>query len=92
MQGSYSVVFPSLTIQVMDANDPNRIVRTVSPPGGINPEMWGTTIDGVVVPDPRPWKEKFFEGQRSYFFIINANSLSSYDIEILVPTKYVGKY
>lgn len=32
VQGSYSVVIPTFSIQVMDGNDPNRIVRTFTPP------------------------------------------------------------
>ncbi len=40
IQGSYSGVIPSFTIQVMDAGDPNRIVRTISPPGGIDINLW----------------------------------------------------
>ena len=108
-QGSYSGSLPTFTIQVMDADDPNRIVRTISPPGGIDLNLWkgikntvnpavtvksgrGTTSPDTPYNDPRPWTEKFFEGQRSYFFIIKAEQLSSYTIDIQVPTKYVGTY
>ena len=42
--------------------------------------------------DPRPWKEKFYEGQRNYYFVINTQALSSYTIEIRVPEEYIGKY
>jgi hypothetical protein len=110
VQGSYSGVTPTFTIQVMDADDPNRIVRTINPPGGIDLNLWkgikntvnpavtnvkagkATTSADVPYNDPRPWTEKFFEGERSYFFIIKAEQLSSYIIDIQVPTKYVGKY
>jgi hypothetical protein len=110
VQGSYSGVTPTFTIQVMDADDPNRIVRTISPPGGIDLNLWkgikntvnpavtnvkagkATTSADTPYNDPRPWTEKFFEGQRSYFFIIKAEQLKSYSIDIQVPTKYVGKY
>jgi hypothetical protein len=80
----------------MDANDPNRIVRTISPPGGLDSSIWsgsistGGSADSVNNVDPRPWKEKFFEGQRSYYFIINAHSLNSYSLKILVPSHYIG--
>jgi hypothetical protein len=40
IQGSYASVMPVFTIQVMDATDPNRIVKTISPPGGIDPNLW----------------------------------------------------
>ncbi|HUH79482.1 MAG TPA: hypothetical protein VLY83_06255 [Methanoregula sp.] len=85
IQGSFSVTFPTLSIQVMDANDPNRIVRTIEPPGGLDKNLWTTT-------DPRPWSEKFYEGQQSYYFIINAHELDSYEIDVKVPSRYLGKY
>jgi len=85
IQGSFSVTVPRFTLQVMDAADPNRIVRTITPPGGLDSTLWTGS-------DPRPWKEKFFEGQKSYFFIINTRALSSYTIEIRVPAEYMGKY
>ena len=85
--GSYSTAMPSFSIEVIDANDPNRIVRTISPPGGIDPSLWEDEDT-----DPRPWKEKFFEGQRSYYFIVRTQLLSSYKIDVKVPTSYVGKY
>ena len=86
VQGSYSGVIPDFTLQVIDATDPNRIVRTISPPGGINLNLWEGTND------PRPWTEKFYEGHRSYYFTITSESLNSYSIDIRVPTKYIGTY
>jgi hypothetical protein len=85
MQGSFSVILPVFSLQVMDADDPNRFVRTVTPPGGLDSTLWTEF-------DPRPWKEKFYEGQKNYFFVIDAQALSSYTIEIRVPTEYIGKY
>jgi hypothetical protein len=84
--GSYSGVLPQFTVQVVDAADPNRFVRTFSPPGGINLNLWKNTSD------PRPWTEKFYEGQKSYYFIIKSTLLNSYSIDIRVPTHYVGRY
>lgn len=84
--GSFSVTNPAFTLQVMDAEDPNRIVRTITPPGGLDKSLW--TKAG----DPRPWKEKFYEGARKYYFIIYAHSLNSYNLDIRVPTAYIGKY
>jgi len=110
VQGSYSSATPTFTIQVMDADDPNRIVRTISPPGGIDLNLWkgikntvnpavtnikssrATTPADVPITDPRPWTEKFYEGQRSYYFIIKSELLNSYSIDIQVPTKYIGQY
>jgi len=85
VQGSYSGVIPEFTVQVKDAADPNRNVRTFSPPGGINQDLWETN-------DPRPWTEKFYEGQKSYYFIITSKLLNSYSIDIRIPTKYIGAY
>jgi hypothetical protein len=107
VQGSFSGSLPEFTIQVMDAEDPNRIVRVISPPGGIDVNLWkgvkGTINPAVTVKagratnsadtpvtDPRPWTEKFFEGQRSYYFIINSQQLNSYSIDIRVPSRYIG--
>lgn len=107
VQGSYSGVTPEFTIQVMDAEDPNRIVRTISPPGGIDINLWKgikgtinpastakkgkeTTSADTVYTDPRPWTEKFFEGQRSYYFIIDSQLIKSYSIDIRVPARYIG--
>ncbi len=95
----------------MDGDDPNRIVRVITPPGGINLNLWtGVTPTPHVnsqfktnqmqsiatgetqAVDPRPWTEKFFEGQRHYYFVITAQSLESYSIKIQVPARYIGKY
>ncbi|MFY9749704.1 MAG: hypothetical protein WAK75_06365 [Methanoregula sp.] len=112
IQGSYSTLQPQFSIQVMDATDPNRIVRTVSPPGGIDFNLWGgiayatpavtitttpkyATIMPTPTPsstDPRPWLEKFYEGGRGYYFIINSQNIGSYTIKILIPTRYIGQY
>jgi hypothetical protein len=109
VSGSYSTTQPQFSIQVMDGDDPNRIVRTITPPGGIDLDLWlgkkGEAKENSQVNfkkvvddptfkavDPRPWTEKFYEGQRNYFFIITAQSLDSYSIEIRVPTRYIGKY
>lgn len=94
IQGSFSVTNPTLTIQVMDANDPNRIVRTISPPGRLDKTIWDTSVtlgtQSITIPDPRPWKEKFFEGQRGCYFVVNAHQLNSYDLQIRVPSSYLG--
>ena len=86
IQGSFTISNPAFTLQVMDAEDPNRIVRTIAPPGGLDESLWTGTND------PRPWKEKFFEGARKYYFIIYAHALNSYNLDIRVPTAYIGEY
>lgn len=94
MQGSYSVTNPQFNLQVMDGNDPNRIVRTITPPGGLDKSLWTSKTDdegNVISSDPRPWVEKFYEGDRDYFFVINTQSLDSYTIEIRVPLRYLGQ-
>ena len=112
VQGSFSTVKPQFSIQVMDATDPNRIVKTITPPGGIDFNLWegiapttpavtsttfakyGTIMPTATIPttDPRPWLEKFFEGGRGYYFVINSQNIGSYTIKILIPTRYIGKY
>jgi hypothetical protein len=86
IQGSFSSSFPGFAVDVMDADDPNRIVRTITPPGGLDKSLWTSSND------PRPWKERFFEGSRNYYFVINAHALNSYSLDIRVPTEYIGKY
>ena len=110
IEGSYSTVKPEFRIQVMDGDDPNRIVRTIAPPGGIDLDLWlGNKPEGGEYPtrtsryasqvtpdvtpvDPRPWTEKFYEGQRHYYFVVTAKGLNSYSLKINVPTRYIGQY
>ncbi len=91
IQGSYSSVFPRFTIQVMDAEDPNRIVRIITPPGGLDENLWKGETDGISN-DPRPWVEKFYEGNHKYYFVITSNFIDSYNLNITVPSEYIGKY
>ena len=72
------------SIDVVDPENPSSLVRTITPPGSLDPLLWKTD-------DPRPWKEKFLEGNNQYYFIIKANMLSSYSIDIKVPTSYLEK-
>jgi hypothetical protein len=110
VSGSYSTATPQFTVQVMDGDDPNRIVRTFSPPGGIDLNLWTGVKQAVsensalktnqkqvvasetAAVDPRPWTEKFFEGQRHYYFIITAQALDSYTMKIQIPNRYIGQY
>ncbi len=86
--GSFSTALPSFSIQVIDADDPNRIVRSIAPYGTLDSKLWAAEEGN----DPRPWKEKIFEGQRSYYFVIKASLLKSYKIDIKVPSSYKGKF
>jgi len=79
---SYSTVLPTFSIDVVDADNPSPIIRTITPPGSLDPLLWQND-------DPRPWKEKFLEGNNQYYFIIKANMLSSYSIDIKFPTSYL---
>jgi hypothetical protein len=73
-------VFPRINIQVMDAEDPNRFVRIC------NPDV--LDMRTFEEHDPRPWVEKFYEGNRNYYFVINTRFVSSYTLEIKVPALY----
>ncbi|MCP1715136.1 hypothetical protein J2T58_000990 [Methanocalculus alkaliphilus] len=77
-----SVGYPRFIITVMDAEDPNRVVRTIDPAGGgiIDERLWSNN-------DPRPWKESFLEGGRSYYLIIESRLIESYTIEAKVPVQ-----
>jgi len=111
MQGSYSTLKAEFIITVIDADNPTGIVRTITPPGGIDLDFWTgkkstnptpatttpkySTVTKVETPkpiDPRPWTEKFYEGGKNYFFIIKAQALDSYKVDIYIPTRYIGKY
>lgn len=83
-------VFPSFSIQVIDADQPNRTVRTITPPGGLDPKLWAKGKDY----DPRPWVEKFYEGvaNHNYYFVITPHMVHSYRIDVMVPERYIGKY
>ncbi len=78
--GSNSAVFPFLQILVMDKTNSDRLVASVEPPGGLDKNLWQKS--GI---DPRPWKQKFYEGNKEYYFVITAKHLTSYTIEARVP-------
>jgi len=82
--------FPSFSITVQDADQPNRTIRVITPHGGIDEELWKKDTNS----DPRPWTEKFYEGveDHNYFFTITPHMITSYKIEVLVPKRYIGKY
>ncbi|ACL17671.1 hypothetical protein [Methanosphaerula palustris] len=71
---SPDVVVPKFSMQVVDAEDPNRFVRVITPPGN--------SYGG-------PFVEKFFEGNHDYYFIINTKYIQSYSIEVRIPQKYL---
>ena len=77
--GSNSALFPVLRIQVIDSNS-RRVVETVEPPGGLDKTLW--VKSGM---DPRPWKQKFYEGNKEYRLVITARHLNSYAVEARIP-------
>ncbi|MDD1674677.1 MAG: hypothetical protein LUQ13_03445, partial [Methanomicrobiales archaeon] len=74
------MVFPRINIQVMDADDPSRFVRVINP-DQLDTRTWS-------ISDPRPWVEKFYEGNHDYYFILNARFIASYELSIMVPEHY----
>jgi hypothetical protein len=83
-------VFPSFSIEVHDADNPDQVIRTIEPAGGLDPDLWARGENY----DPRPWVEKFYEGtsRGDYYFVINTHMIRSYHIDILVPERYLGSY
>jgi len=78
--GSNSALFPYFSIQVIDIKNSDRIVETVEPQGGLDKTLW--VKSGM---DPRPWKQKFYEGNTEYRFVIITKHLKSYAIEARIP-------
>ena len=78
---SYSAVFPSLSIQVIDASN-NTVIETIEPPGGLDKTLWERT--GI---DPRPWLEKFNQGYSQYYLKISATNVNAYLVEARVPSR-----
>jgi len=78
--GSRSAVFPILSIQVIDKTDSDKVVDTIEPPGGLDKTLWARSNR-----DPRPWRERFYEGSREYYLVITAQHLNSYTIEARIP-------
>jgi len=78
--GSNSAVFPYLSIQVIDKTNSDTIVETVEPPGGLDKTLW--IKSGI---DPRPWKQKFYEGNKEYCFVITTKHIKSYTLEVRIP-------
>ena len=86
-KGSYSEVFPTLSIQVIDKTNGGNVEETIEPPGGIDKNLWERT--GI---DPRPWMQKFYEGYREYQLVITASNLKSYIVEARIPTAAAEKF
>jgi hypothetical protein len=80
-------VYPRMKIQVMDADDPNRIVRLIDS-GILNTLNWKD--DGGSEDNTRPWTEKFYEGDRGYYLVITTHFVSSYRIDIMVSKEYAA--
>ena len=78
---SYSAVFPTLSIQVIDAAN-NTVIETIEPPGGLDKSLWERS--GI---DPRPWEEKFYQGYSRYYLKISATNVRSYIVEARIPSQ-----
>ena len=85
--GSYSEVFPTLSIKVIDKTNGGNVEETIEPPGGMDTTLWEKT--GM---DPRPWMQKFYEGYREYQLVITASNLKSYIVEARIPTAAAEKF
>jgi len=70
-------VFPRFVIQVFDAQNPNRDV------------FHDDEILYEKVPE-NPWVQKFYEGNRGYYFKVDTRFIKDYTITIKVPSEYVG--
>ena len=101
---SASVLNPVFKIIITDY-DTKQKVAEITPTGGLDPKIWkglfgnNTDVSTVVSKsgdeisinwDPRPWKEKFFEGYRNYQLDIIASHITSYKIEIKLPDPDAG--
>jgi len=82
---AYNTVFSYLNVQVMDATDPNRIVKIVSKRDSDFIE--GKDFDPAARKEA--WKMKFYEGNRDYWLVINTRAIKSYTLQVLVPERYV---
>jgi hypothetical protein len=71
--------FPRLKIQIVDADDPSRIVRN------LEPDLLDARINTTY--DPRPWKERIIEGYHRYYFVVHIQKVRSYSIHIRVPSE-----
>jgi hypothetical protein len=83
---AYNTEFSLLNVQVMDATDPNRFVRIITKRD--SDFITGNDFDPAVRKEA--WKERFFEGSRDYWLVINTRSIKSYTLQILVPEHYVA--
>jgi hypothetical protein len=76
--GSYSGVFPTFSIVISDLKTGVK-TETIEPPGGLDITLWQRAGD------PRPWKQRFYNGDKEFNFLISGSRIHSYVIEIKVP-------
>jgi hypothetical protein len=79
--GSNSAVFPTMSIQITDMST-GQLFDTVSPDGQLDPTLWERS-------DPRPWYKRYFVGDREFGFVVTAESVKSFTIEVRVPVKTI---
>jgi hypothetical protein len=76
--GSYSGVFPTFSIVITDLKLGKK-TETIEPPGGLDITLWQRAGD------PRPWAQRFYNGDKEFNFLISGSRIYSYVIEIKVP-------
>lgn len=82
-RGSTSALFPVLMI-VISKTDNDEEVEIVEPPGGLDYTLWRRAGD------PRPWSQKFYNGNKEFTFDITARHVKSYAIEVRARTSDCG--
>lgn len=78
-RGSTSALFPVLQI-VITKTGSGEEVDIVEPPGGLDNTLWRRAGD------PRPWSQKFYNGNKEFTFDISAQHVKSYALEIRART------
>jgi hypothetical protein len=75
--GSNSAVFPTFSIQITDMST-GQLFDTESPDGQLDPTLWERT-------DPRPWYKRYYVGDTKFNFVVTAERIKSFTIEMRVP-------
>jgi len=76
---------PFFNCQVVDAQDPNRLIKIVTLR---LPEF--IAMKGKPDLKKEQWVHTFYEGNHDYYFVINTRCIDSYHLKIQVPETYVG--
>lgn len=76
---------PFFNCQVVDAQDPNRLIKIVTLR---LPEF--IAMKGKPDLKKEQWVHTFYEGNHDYYFVINTRCIDGYHLNIQVPEMYVG--